>query len=134
MKTRFAYPVLIGAALTALAFVGCGGSSMNPTMVPMGGGGTPMSTPTPSPSGSGMGVISGFAFNAMTVAVNTTVTWRNDDTVPHTATADASSAFQFNTGNIAPGATSQGVVFSQVGTFTYHCTVHPAMHGTIIVQ
>lgn len=58
----------------------------------------------------------------------------NMDSVPHTATADASSAFQFDTGDIAPGATSGPIVFSVKGTFTYHCSVHPSMHGTIVVQ
>ena len=124
------------AVLAAFALAGCGSSSYtSPTTMPMGGGGgNPM--PTPAPGMSGQAVISGFAFSpsSLTVAVNTTVTWRNDDSVSHTATADGGSAFQFDTGMIGPGATSGGVLFSQVGTFTYHCTVHPSMHGTIVVQ
>jgi plastocyanin len=133
MKTRLASPLLLVAVLAAaVGFTRCGGSNYsNPTGVPMG---TPTPAPGPTPSASGAGVISGFAFSALTVPVNTTVTWRNDDSVPHTATADSSSAFQFDTGNIAPGATSQGITFTMAGTFTYHCNVHSSMHGTIVVQ
>jgi plastocyanin len=56
------------------------------------------------------------------------------DSVTHTASADPSSAFQFDTGNIAPGATSGAIVFSNAGSFAYHCNIHSTMHGTIVVH
>jgi hypothetical protein len=134
MTRRTGWLMAVAAALTALAVSYCG-SSYSPTGP--GGGGTPTPTPMSTP-GSGGGsdqvMISGFAFGALTVPVNTTVTWRNADSVVHTATSDAGSAFKFDTGNIAPGATSAGILFNQVGTFPYHCTVHPDMHATIVVQ
>ena len=121
------------AVAAALALSYCGSNSM-----PTGPGGyTP--TPTPMPTqqpggGSSQVTISGFAFSALTVPVNTTVTWMNNDSVAHTATADTASSFQFDTGLIAPGATSRGVLFNQAGTFPYHCAVHPSMQANIVVQ
>ena len=128
-------PLLLAAAASfaALAVSYCGGNSYSPTGP--GGGGTPTPTPAQSPGGSSTQVtISGFAFSALTVPANTMVTWKNNDSVAHTATADAGSSFQFDTGIIAPGGTSAGVLFNQAGTFAYHCTVHPSMHATIVVQ
>jgi plastocyanin len=91
------------------------------------------------PTGPGGGAanqvtISGFSFSALSVPVGTTVTWKNADSATHTATADSVSAFQFDTGDIAAGATSRGVTFSQAGSFSYHCTYHSSMKATITVQ
>ncbi len=121
----------------ALALSAC--SSSTPTSPTQYGGGmqmpAPVATATPAPaSGSTRVTISGFAFSSLTVAVGSNVTWTNADSAAHTATADSSSAFQWDTGNIAPGATSAPIQFNQAGTFTYHCSVHPSMHGTIVVQ
>jgi plastocyanin len=76
--------------------------------------------------------ISGFAFNPATVTVNVgdSVTWTNNDDVPHTATADNGS---FNTGQLGSGD-SDSVTFNNAGTFAYHCSVHPSMDGTVVVR
>ncbi len=60
-----------------------------------------------------------------------TVAWHNADSTAHTATQDSG---QFNTGTINGGANSDPVTMGTRGTFTYHCTIHPGMVGTIIVQ
>ena len=75
--------------------------------------------------------IQNFAFSpvTLTVSVGTRVTWTNQDGSIHTATADDKS---FDTGNIAAGATGS-TTFSRAGTFTYHCTIHQYMTGTIAV-
>jgi plastocyanin len=77
--------------------------------------------------------ISGFAFHPASVTVNVgdTVTWTNNDGISHTATADDGSTF--NTGAISSGA-SASATFNSAGTFAYHCTVHPSMHGTVLVR
>lgn len=79
--------------------------------------------------------IQNFSFHPdpLTVTVGTTVTWTNQDTAPHTSTSDPSSTFKWDTGTLAQGK-SGSVTFTQAGTFTYHCSVHPNMHGTIVVQ
>ena len=57
------------------------------------------------------------------------VTWQNEDTAPHTATADDGS---FDTGTIEKGKLGSAT-FKEPGTFTYHCEIHPTMHGTVEV-
>ena len=63
------------------------------------------------------------------VQVGGKVTWRNEDNPPHTATADDGS---FDTGIIEKGK-QKSETFKEAGTFTYYCTVHPFMHGTVEV-
>jgi hypothetical protein len=72
-----------------------------------------------------------FAFSPASVTVNVgdTVTWTNRDNAPHNATADDGS---FSTPNINDGQ-SASHRFTQPGTFSYICTIHPNMHGTIRV-
>ena len=72
-----------------------------------------------------------FAFSPASVTVNVgdTVTWSNHDDAPHNATADDGS---FSTPTINDGQ-SASHRFTQPGTFSYICTIHPNMHGTIRV-
>lgn len=57
------------------------------------------------------------------------VIWQNEDTAPHTATADDGS---FDTGTIEQGKLGSET-FKAAGTFAYHCAIHPTMHGTVEV-
>lgn len=63
------------------------------------------------------------------VQVGGKVIWQNQDTAPHTATADDGS---FDTGVIEKGKIGSET-FKEVGTFTYFCEIHPTMHGTVEV-
>jgi hypothetical protein len=63
------------------------------------------------------------------VAVGDTVTWRNTGQAPHNATADDGS---FKTRDLNQGQ-SASHRFSSAGTFSYICTIHPNMHGTVRV-
>jgi plastocyanin len=72
-----------------------------------------------------------FAPNPGTMRVGQTVAWRNADSITHNATQDAN---RFATSNLGAGATSSPITMSTAGTFTYHCTIHPGMVGTITVQ
>ena len=76
--------------------------------------------------------ISGFKFlpDTLTVKTGETVEWKNEDAVVHTATADDKT---FDSGNIAPGK-SWTFVAGKPGTYTYICTIHPNMKGTLTVQ
>ena len=65
----------------------------------------------------------------VTVQVGGKVIWLNQDTAPHTATADDGS---FDTGTLERGKL-KAETFKQAGTFTYHCEIHPQMHGTVEV-
>lgn len=71
-----------------------------------------------------------FSPSTITVKAGDTVTWTNQDSVEHSATSDDGS---FDTGLMSQGK-SGSVTFSKPGTYTYHCKIHPTMHGTVIVQ
>ena len=64
------------------------------------------------------------------VAVGTTVTWTNTDTVSHTSTSDASG---WDSGTISPGR-QFSFTYQTAGTFPYHCAIHPGMVGTVTVR
>ncbi|HEX5991685.1 MAG TPA: cupredoxin domain-containing protein, partial [Thermomicrobiales bacterium] len=69
--------------------------------------------------------------NPIEIAAGDTVTWTNQDEVPHTATGEDRDVLQ--SGTIAPGA-SFSQVFAEAGEFGYFCEFHPNMSGTIVVQ
>ena len=71
-----------------------------------------------------------YAPNPISVGVGGSVTWTNNDTITHTATGNDNS---WNSGNIAPGATFTKS-FPTAGSYAYHCTLHPGMVGTVVVQ
>lgn len=72
--------------------------------------------------------------NPAFVCVDQSVRWVNDATImSHTATSDDDPAV-FDTGILAPGAQSLPFVFNAAGTYNYHCTLHPTMLGTVVVQ
>lgn len=73
--------------------------------------------------------IKNFAFNPtpLTVKVGTTVTWTNNDTVPHKIKSST-----FNSETLSNGQ-SYAFTFSAVGEYNYSCAIHPSMLGKIIV-
>jgi plastocyanin len=72
-----------------------------------------------------------FSPNPIRVTVGSTLSWTNTTAPPHTATADNGA---WDTGTIASGGSSAAVSFNTVGTFAYHCAIHPTMHGAVIVS
>ena len=77
--------------------------------------------------------IANLAFDPTTVTIDVgdAVTWSNDDSTAHNATADDGS--NCCTQNIAAGE-SMSITFLVAGTYAYHCTIHPQMTGTVVVQ
>ena len=75
--------------------------------------------------------IDGFAFVPLTLTVKagTTVTWTNRDEEPHTVAASDGS---FRSPGMGTGATFSHT-FASAGTFDYVCSIHPMMHGTVVV-
>lgn len=65
----------------------------------------------------------------LTVVAGQTVTWRNSGLGPHTVTSDAG---QFDSGALQAGGTFS-YTFSAPGTYAYSCTIHPTMHGRVVV-
>jgi plastocyanin len=75
--------------------------------------------------------IDGFAFvpATLTVSAGATVTWTNRDEEPHTVAASDGS---FHSPGMGTGATFSHT-FPTAGTFDYVCSIHPMMHGTVVV-
>jgi plastocyanin len=80
------------------------------------------------------GSTSDFQFSpaVINVAVGTTVVWTNHSSlgIAHTTTSDGG---KWDSGNLAPGQ-SFSFTFTSAGSFPYHCTIHPFMHGTVNVS
>jgi len=114
----------LAGLLAAVLLVSCNSSTS-----PYGGGGGGGGGATPSVG------IQNFAFHPTpdTVSVNTTVTWTNQDGTAHTATSDGGAGETWDTGQLGNGA-SGSHLFTMTGTFAYHCSNHPNMHGTIVVK
>jgi len=84
-------------------------------------------------SGSALNTTSTYFFPTtitVVIGVNNTVIWTNDDSAEHTVTATNHS---FNSGFIEPDQ-SFTYTFTNPGTYTYYCTIHPWMKGTVIVR
>ena len=77
--------------------------------------------------------LSGFAFSPkeLTIQVGDTITWTNKDAVAHTVTSDTGQ--ELGSEYLSKGE-SYSHTFNTEGNFDYHCTPHPSMKGTIIVE
>jgi plastocyanin len=64
------------------------------------------------------------------VALGGSVTFDNRDSQAHTATATDGS---FDSGTIAAGD-ANSVTFDEAGSFSYICSFHPFMRGTVTVS
>ena len=74
-----------------------------------------------------------FAFAPANIVVDagTTVTWTNDDSVPHTVTSDDGD--ELDSELLNPGDTFSHT-FDTPGAYAYHCTPHPNMLGLVTVR
>lgn len=91
----------------------------------------PAAGPGPARASSSKTVtIDNFEFTPQTLRIDkgTRVAFSNSSDTAHTATDRG----VFDTSRIKPGR-SASVRFQQKGTFRYHCTIHPFMHGKIVV-
>ena len=139
----FLAPLLI---LVALGLAACGGddgvdtneaetSGGVATEEGASGSGSESSGNAPAPSGEAVRAakvkIVEFTYepDPVTVQVGGKVIWQNEDTAPHTATADDGS---FDTGTLERGKL-KSETFKEPGTYTYYCEIHPTMHGTVEV-
>ena len=135
--------LLTTLALLAVALLALGCNSSSTTTSEATTASTP-ETSAPTTSGvtattTGGGATAGtkveiknFSFNpaSLTVKTGDTVTWTNNDTATHTVVADDNS---FSSSDLAPGA-SFTHTFTKAGTVAYHCSIHPSMTATVVVQ
>jgi amicyanin len=71
-----------------------------------------------------------FAPQQVTVKAGTTVTWINDDDVPHTV-ASSTKLFKSKTLDTKD---SFSFTFTTPGTYEYFCSLHPHMTGAVVVE
>ncbi|MFV8165991.1 cupredoxin domain-containing protein [Mycobacterium sp. 134] len=90
----------------------------------------PASTPPVPVAGTAVS-IGNFAFAPamLTVHRGDTVTWTNHDEEPHTVVADDGS---FRSPGMDANATFS-FTFTNPGNYDYICSIHPVMHGTVVV-
>ena len=77
--------------------------------------------------------IKDFMFNPSTITVKSgdTVTWINHDEEPHTV---VSVEKQFKKSSALDTNDEFTITAGAPGTYTYFCSVHPKMTGTIVVE
>lgn len=113
--------ITAGLVAGALLLAACSGSSETTT------------TTAGAPAGGDDAVsIVDFAFEPgdLTVSVGDTITWTNNESgIPHTTTADNGL---WDSATMRPDDTFT-FTFTEPGTYTYLCTIHPSMTATITV-
>ena len=134
--------VAIGVACLSLGLVasGCGGDDEEDAGT---GGGQPAQGSEQQPAAGGpaksqvqvgMADIE-FVPAAVTVKKGGTVTWTNNESVPHDVTKEDGPGPDFSSGS---GDMQEGDTYKQTfntpGEINYICTVHPEMTGTVTVK
>ena len=116
--------------MTTLASCGGGGGGGDGGITPPGGGG----------GGGGGGPVvttsvsmrnTAFVPPAISVSPQATVQWTNEDGIEHNVTFDNSAVGSI--GSFSSGTASTRMP-AAAGTYTYHCTLHPGMNGSVRVQ
>ena len=76
--------------------------------------------------------IKDFMFQPMSLKIKagSTVTWANKDDEPHTVVSDTGV---FKSGGLDTADTFS-YKFDKPGTYQYHCSIHPRMIGTVVVE
>jgi plastocyanin len=71
-----------------------------------------------------------FAPALLTVSVGTIVTWTNRDDIPHTVVS-TDSVFK---SKVLDTGEKFSYTFSRPGSYSYACSIHPKMTGTVVVR
>jgi plastocyanin len=76
--------------------------------------------------------IDNFTFTppSLTVAVGTQVTWTNSDDIPHTVVTEDKTIKS----KVLDTDEKFTYTFAKPGAYSYFCSIHPKMKGTIVVQ
>ncbi len=71
-----------------------------------------------------------FGPQTVTVPVGATVTWTNSDDIPHTAVS-TEGAFK---SKVMDTDEKFSYTFTKAGRYSYYCSIHPKMTGTVVVK
>jgi plastocyanin len=119
-------------------FVSCGGGNATaPAPSTATAPPTPMASPTPTPvvgvTNVTITITAKFQPANFQVPVGTTVTWTNNDNVPHTVTFRNGMKDSGISLFLAGGAGTFSYTFASKGIFPYYCRIHPSMVGVVTV-
>ena len=118
----------IGVAAVALAAAGCNSGGLKSDTATSSVTPVPVTAPAAVP---GTITIQSFDFGSpLTVSPGQAITVVNMDPAPHTVTADDGHSFDTP---VAPDGRAFLAAPKAPGRYPFHCTVHPTMHGTLVV-
>jgi plastocyanin len=120
----------VAASAALAAMLGCGGGDAQER--------TAQATPSPTAAAEmpapkqDLVTIEGYEFRPkrLTVQVGERVTWVDKDAANHTVTFEGGPG---DLGNVDPNE-RVSTKFSSPGTYSYVCTYHPNMRGTVVVK
>jgi len=135
------YVILVLIVLGAVAYYVMGNKYANtnsPSNSQTTTSNTPVQNNVTAPDSTGTVVVNmtvdikNFAFNPLTAQIKKggSVVWINNDSVAHTITFNSSSMPSSSV--LSPGQ-SFTTTFATTGTFSYHCSIHPMMQGSVVV-
>ena len=110
------------AAILAMAFALTAGTRPNPA-----------ASSGDKPASGAAVKIDNFSFGPaeITIPAGSTVTWTNNDDVPHVVTSDDNKMFK---SRALDTADHFSFTFTKPGTYNYYCAIHPKMTAKIVVQ
>jgi plastocyanin len=90
-------------------------------------------SPVDKPASGATVKIDNFSFGpaTITIPVGSTVTWTNNDDVPHVVSSDDNKMFK---SKALDTDDHFSFTFTKPGTYNYYCAIHPKMTATIVVQ
>jgi plastocyanin len=122
---------LVLAGLCAVVLVACGSSGSSSSSSAMSGSSSSASSSSDAGSTASTITIKSFSFTTPdSVSPGATVTVDNQDGTAHTVTADDGKSFDDQAAN----GTSSFTAPTKPGSYPFHCTIHPSMHGTLVVK
>jgi plastocyanin len=131
---------LVGGATAAILLMSACGGSATAKPVPSGSGSATAAMPMPAggsalasdaPAHTDLVRITNFTFApaVITVVAGAQVTWTNEDAIPHDVFAPPVGLQS----RVLNQNDSYPHTFSKPGTYHYICSIHPFMHGTVVV-
>ncbi len=110
------------AAILATAFALIAGARPNPALAS-----------SEIPASDATVKIDNFSFGPATITIpaGSTVTWTNDDDVPHVVSSDDNKMFK---SKALDTDDHFSFTFTKPGTYNYYCAIHPKMTAKIVVQ